>query len=268
MRPFLAPLLVLVVGVTQAYPQQQTYYPTPNLVAFMRLVSSLKYNDDCSWANEELRLNHTKSMDTYSSRTSVYGRLRTLALIREVVQKGKKFCSAGELFMCSKNTSKCVCGEIGRLAFFPNATTTTENYVVETDAQGVQRCRWAENSYCLSDDPIRFLGAGSFVNFQCVSGTTCKSVMSGTECTFSTLVQHMRKYPYSTQSSFTRILGDVYNGDVCKCMPNEQSNAIASDSDEDWDDFRRKKRSIREQGPVLFGMETFGPLMAAMSEVV
>jgi len=228
--------------------------PVANLSSFLKLITALKYNDACSMTNELSRQNLTRDITRLSTNRFASGNL--LAIVNQfsndVVTNNKRFCAAPELLICNKETQRCGCGDPGRAVLFPNVDSSRD-YVVERDELGVNRCRWTENTYCLSDDLLRAQGFGNMINSKCRSGTKCITKSSGEECSFHSIIAHVMA---STMASGRRggrlniqtIMRDVYEGKVCTCQPDPALNAI--NSEENWwsaesNDIRRRKRSTQ-----------------------
>ncbi len=125
----------------------------------------------------------------------------------------------------------------------------------------MDRCRWAENSYCLSEDILKtqrgHLVSSSSFNSKCRSGSTCTSKNDGkTECSFQTVFTYfMSQYGLfgfrGQRPSLQSMLRDMYLGKICTCKVDHSLNEI-DDEDDDWwkdsdEDSRRKKRSAYQE---------------------
>lgn len=110
---FFALLLVGVVVVEESS-------AIADLTTFLNLVTSLKYNQPCSWTNEEARQNLTRDMsgitNRFGSSSSLVAALERFSA--DVVTKRKHFCSAPELLICDKDSERCVCGDPGKEVSF------------------------------------------------------------------------------------------------------------------------------------------------------
>lgn len=118
----------------------------------------------------------------------------------------------------------------------------------------MNRCRWTESTYCLSDDLMRAQGYGNLINSKCRSGTKCITKSSGDECSFHSVVAHVMASTIASgrrggRLTIQSIMKDVYEGKVCTCQPDPSLNAINSEEEDWWstesNDIRRRKRSTQ-----------------------
>jgi len=216
-----------------------------NLATFLNLMTSLKYDQSCSWNNEEVRQNFTRDLSSNVNRFSPSSLTRAMSRFStDVVSNGKQFCSAPELLICSKDTEKCVCGDPGKEIALPNSDSSSD-YVVERDGAGVNRCRWAEGTYCLSDDILKTQSFAAMVNSKCRSGTSCIAKADGGPCSFRSLVFHViRSSGGRGRPNLQAMMRDMYQGKVCTCQLDQTVNEIdVIEFDDASNDIRRKKRS-------------------------
>jgi len=86
-------------------------FSSGTLRRYVQLAQALKYGDECSWEAEEYRQNFTRDK-LMASGVPNLGMIMEMA--NTMVDNDYRMCSAAELFICDKESQKCVCGDPGK----------------------------------------------------------------------------------------------------------------------------------------------------------
>lgn len=91
---------------------QSSLLPKPTTETFYKyiLANSLKYNDPCTWENEQFRQEGSKELKKYPKDSTQQDQV-FYKIVTSSVNGGRTFCNAADMLMCSKSAGKCVCGE-------------------------------------------------------------------------------------------------------------------------------------------------------------
>jgi len=180
-----------------------------NMVRYIQAAQALKLDDKCSWEAEEVRQNY--------SRQFLSGQMHLIfQMANEFVEKDWKLCSALELYVCDKESQKCVCGDGGyeSLKGVNRALYTEEN----------KKCRWNTGTYCTSDDFFasqRMMGID--VDSKCKTGTTCKTG-NGDVCSRQAFMQYLlQKYGFLVLLNQKLIQDELLTGKICSCKTDQIS---------------------------------------------
>jgi len=215
-----------------------------NLRRYVTLAQALKYGDDCGWDAEEYRQNFTRDRIMASGIPNM-GMIMEMA--NTMVERDYKLCSAAELFICDKESQKCVCGDPGFEALMG---VNRSLYTVED----TNKCRWNTNTYCVSDDHLRSQKQLGFrVDSKCKSGTSCKiGAGEGELCSVQAMMRHLlSNHGMMILFSPRRITEELMSGRICNCRADE--GEPSSENEISWDDANtvegaRRKRSIHAEG--------------------
>jgi len=215
-----------------------------NLRRYVQLAQALKHGDNCSWEAEEYRQNFTRTRLMSGGLPSMQ---TVMEMANHMVENDYKLCSAAELFICDKNTNKCVCGDPGYESLLG---VNRPLYTLEDNT----KCRWNTNTYCVSDEQMasqRQLGLT--VDSKCKSGTSCK-LSDGETCSIQSMMRHLiRNHGFMILFNVRKNTEEVMSGRVCSCKADEvevdsSENSIDAMNEVDAEPASaRRKRSISEE---------------------
>jgi len=243
-------LLLVFAVIAASHQLAESYslgYNTGTLRSFIRLAQALKYGDSCTWEAEEYRQNFTRNK-LLSPGIPNLNSVMTMA--NTMVARDYKLCSAAELFICDKESQKCVCGDPG----FESLLGVNRSLYTK---EGSNKCRWDTNTYCVSDDQFRSQRQlGLTVDSKCKRGTTCK-LASGELCSMRTFIRHLLEtHGFAVLLNPRRITEEAMSGNVCSCKANpveleddstENQIDTGAWADADSEPAARRKRSISEE---------------------
>jgi len=236
--PVLA-LFALFYGTTEGFGMG---YVTGNLRKYVELGQALKYGDNCSWEAEEYRQNFTINRLLSGGIPSMQ---TVMEMANTIVDRDYRLCSAAELFICDKESLKCVCGDPG---FEALKGVNRSLYVLE----GNNKCRWDTNTYCAPDDSLASQRQlGFVVDSKCKLGTSCK-LGDGDMCSLQGIVRYiLRNHGFGAITSPRRITEEMMSGKICSCQADEVEEDSTENEIDSWDSAdspsaSRRKRSISE----------------------
>jgi hypothetical protein len=174
-------------------------------------VQALKYGDECSWEVEEIRQNYTQQ-GLLSGDTGTFREL-----IGKIVENGWQLCSATELFVCDKESQKCVCGDPGYESQFG---MERDLYTLE----GNNKCRWNTGTYCVPSEFMTSLHVpGLKVDSTCRSGTSC-TARDGQACTKQEMIRYLlNNYDQKFFTNPAKIGRVLASGEICSCEQDQES---------------------------------------------
>jgi len=241
-------IFVVIAGFQQLTESFSLGYGSGNLRRYIQLAQALKYGDNCTWEAEEYRQNFTKNKLLASGVPNLNS---VMDMANTMVARDYKLCSAAELFICDKESQKCVCGDPGYESILG---VNRSLYILE----GSNKCRWNTSTYCVSEDHMQSQKQlGIIVDSKCKTGTTCRiGTGTGEICSLHGVMRHLlENHGFSVLFNARRITEEVMAGNVCTCKADQV--AVEDDSTEnqigtgDWDDAdaepsARRKRAISE----------------------
>jgi len=240
----LSKIILVLVIVASCHQLTESYGLglSGTLRKYVELAQALKYGDDCGWEAEEYRQNFTRDRIMASG---VPNMGMVMEMANTMIDRDYRLCSAAELFICDKNSLKCVCGDPGFEALMG------VNRILYT-VEDTNKCRWDTNTYCVSDDHLRNQKALGFtVDSKCKVGTSCKIGEEGEICSIRAMMRYLlQNHGMMILFSPRRITEELMSGRICSCRVDEvdpsSENEISWDDDAETASTQRRKRSIPE----------------------